>query len=369
MKCPEIDVLQAYMDGELEIGIKKGIETHLGECESCKNRMAVLKENDDFAFAKIKDYRQHFENCSVPSRLQTGLRTHKAAVDNRRVHGCKPKYRRYVAAACAILLLITGLTIEPVGAAISNILSILRVDNVEGITVTLDDMREIQKQLESGQGEISLKKMGSIKVQGGKKRAISKEDAEKLTDIDVAFPTLPSGVIQNINVVDSGTMSFTLDVGNTNRIMKSYGAVKLLPDDIDGKTFKVEFASQVTMSYSINGKQIMILQTKSPELIVPEDVNIEEIYYAVVDMPIIPKRLKSQLKSIKDWKNTLYIPVEESEMEGVDINGAKGYLTKDYGDSEDDYESAVIWYDRGIIYAVSGRTDTGEILEIARSMR
>jgi hypothetical protein len=369
MKCPGNDVLQAYIDGELEIGIRKNIETHLGDCDKCKSQLAVLKENDDFVFAKIKGYRQHFEECSVPSRPQIGVRPQDINMDNKGVFNYMKKYKKFVAAACAALLIITGVTVEPVRAALSNMLSIFRVENMKGITLTLEDMQQIQKNLASGQGEISLDKMGSVKMQGGKSRASSQEDVKNLSDFAVAFPTVTSGTIQNINVVEPGSAEFTLNVKNVNQIMKSYGAAKLLPENIEGKTFKVALASQVTMKYTVNGKQIVILQTKSPELTVPEGVNVDEVYSAVVEMPILPKNLQTQLKSIKDWKNTLYVPVVESEMTGVDINGAKGYMTKDYGDSEDAHETAVIWYNKGVIYAVSGKIEGSEILKIARSMR
>jgi hypothetical protein len=211
--------------------------------------------------------------------------------------------------------------------------------------------------------------MGNIKVQGGQKKVSSKEDVKNITDVTVAFPSVLDGVVPSVNVVEPTAIEFTLKAENVNEIMKSYGAIKLLPANIDGKTFKIDFASQVTMNYSINNKPITIMETKSPEITVPDDVDIDAVYDAVVEMPIIPQRLQSQLKSMKDWKSTLYIPVIESEMTEVNINGAKGYMSKDYGNSEENSESAVIWYDKGIIYAVSGEVDSEELLKIAKSVK
>jgi hypothetical protein len=369
MKCPGNDMLQAYIDGELEIGVRKNIETHLADCDKCKSLLAVLKENDDFVFAKIKNYRQHFEECKVPSSPQPEVKHQDNNMYNKGVFNYMLKYKKLVAAACAALLVTACITVQPVRAAIESALSIFRVENVKGITVTLEDMQKIQKQLLSGQGEISLDKMGSIKMHGGKRRVSSQEDLKNLTDIDVAFPSALSDTVPNIKVVEPASMDFTLNVKNVNQIMKSYGAAKLLPDNIDGKTFKIDFSSQVTINYRVNDKPITILQTKTPQITVPEGVNVDEVYNAVVEMPIIPQDLQAQLKSIKDWKNTLYIPVAKSEMTGVDINGAKGYLSKDFDDSEGTPESAVIWYNNGVICVVSGRIDSDEILKIARSMR
>ncbi|MDD7796316.1 DUF4367 domain-containing protein [Clostridium sp. 'White wine YQ'] len=279
------------------------------------------------------------------------------------------RQKKFVIAVCAALLVTAGITVQPVKAAISSTLSIFRVEKMKGITVTLEDIQQIQQKLSSGKGEISLDKIGSIKMQGGDNRSASQEDVKNLPDIDVEFPSHLGSAIPSINIVEPRSVDFTLNAKNVNQIMKSYGSTKLLPENIDGKTFKVNFTSQVTMNYRINDKLINITQTKSPEIIVPKDVNVDELYNAIIDMPIIPQDLQSQLKSIKDWKNALYIPVVDSKMTQVDINGAKGYMTKDYGNSEGTHESAVIWYDKGVIYVVSGEIENGEILNIARSMR
>ncbi|WP_326512411.1 DUF4367 domain-containing protein [Clostridium intestinale] len=279
------------------------------------------------------------------------------------------KNKKTIALICTAILAVAIINGQTVNAAISKTLSIFRAQDLKGVTVTLDDIQQIQSKLSSGQGEINLEKMGNIKVQGGQKKVSSKEDVKNITDVIVAFPSVLDGVVPSVNVVEPTAIEFTLKAENVNEIMKSYGATKLLPANIDGKTFKIDFASQVTMNYSINNKPITIMETKSPEITVPDDVDIDAVYDAVVEMPIIPQRLQSQLKSMKDWKNTLYIPVIESEMTEVNINGAKGYMSKDYGNSEENSESAVIWYDKGIIYVVSGQVDSEELLKIAKSVK
>jgi len=279
------------------------------------------------------------------------------------------KNKKTIALICTAILAVAIINGQTVNAAISKTLSIFRAQDLKGVTVTLDDIQQIQSKLSSGQGEINLEKMGNIKVQGGQKKVSSKEDVKNITDVTVAFPSVLDGVVPSVNVVEPTAIEFTLKAENVNEIMKSYGATKILPANIDGKTFKIDFASQVTMNYSINNKPITIMETKSPEITVPDDVDIDAVYDAVVEMPIIPQRLQSQLKSMKDWKSTLYIPVIESEMIEVNINGAKGYMSKDYGDSEENSESAVIWYDKGIIYVVSGEVDSEELLKIAKSVK
>ncbi|EHQ89187.1 DUF4367 domain-containing protein [Desulfosporosinus youngiae] len=364
MKCPGNGLLQAYIDGELEIGIRKKIETHLADCDQCQSLLAVLKENDDFVFTKLKNYRQHFEECKVPGSALPGLNHQTINTDNKGVLNPMIKYRKFVAAACAVALVTVCVTVQPVKSAIASALSIFRVQNVKGITLSLKDLQQIENKLSSGQGEISLDKMGSIKRQGGQKRTSSPEEVKNLPDI-VAFPSALDRVIPDVDIVEPESIDFTLNAKNVNQIMKSYGATKLLPDNIDGKTFRVDFASQVTFDYRVDNKSIEITQTKAPQITVPDGVNVDDIYNAVIEMPILPQNLQAQLKSIKDWKTTLYIPDVDAKNTEVDINGAKGYKRT----SADKLHSAVIWYNKGVIYTISGNTDSEEILTIARSMR
>lgn len=312
---------------------------------------------------------QHFEECNVPYSSQPGVKRHNINMNNKGVINNMLKSRKFASAACVALIVTVCITVQPVKAAIASALSIFRVENVKGITVTLEDMQQIQSKLSSGQGEISLDKMGSIKMEGGKKRTSSREDVKKLSDIAVTFPSALSGEIPSINIVEPRSVDFTLNAKNVNQIMKSFGATKLLPDNIDGKTFKIDFASLVKVNYRVNDKLIEIAQTKAPQITVPEGVNVDEVYNAVVEMPIIPEDLQAQLKSIKDWKNTIYIPVVESKMSEVDINGVKGYMASDKSNSANTPQWQVIWYNKGIIYTVSGNIDSNEILNIARSMK
>jgi hypothetical protein len=369
MKCPENDVFQAYMDGELEIGLKKKIEVHLAQCDKCRSRLAILKDNDDFVFNKLQNYSKYFEEQEVPYSTAPIVKDQNRNMNEKGVFQYMFKYRKIIAAACATLLITACITVQPVKAAIANALSIFRVENVKSITVTLKDIQEIQAKLSSGQGEINLDQIGNIKLQGGETRASSPKDIKNLPDIAVALPAVLSNEVPTISVVEPASIEFTLKVQSVNQLMRSFGATKLLPDSLDGKTFKADFPSQVGISYRTNDKLITITETRSPQLTVPEGVDVDEVYNAVVEMPILPEHLQSQLKSIKDWKNTVYIPVVESEMTEVDINGVKGYLSLQKDHASDSQNTWIVWYKEGVIYTVSGNASSDEIINIASSMR
>lgn len=156
---------------------------------------------------------------------------------------------------------------------------------------------------------------------------------------------------------------------NVNQVLKSFGSEKLLPKSIDGSTFKLNMPRFVNLQYNLNGNKVDIVQTKAPELVVPDGVNVDDIYNSMIEMPLIPENIQRQLKSIKDWKNTLYVPVMESNMEEVDINGSKGFVHF-YSNPEGNMSrSSIVWYDNGVIRTIQGQMTKDEVIKLARSLK
>lgn len=373
MKCPDIGMLQAYIDGESDIGLKKNIESHLICCPKCSTAYRKLKGNDDFAFDSITKYKQYTdENFSPASRPFKAASVQSGEVDSKK--GAEQfmsyfyKYRKIAAGICAALVITTCMSIQPVRAAVSNALSIFRVENVKGLNISVDDIQQIQNKLRNKEPEIDLQKFGKIKTIGGQQRQVTLEEAKKVAGLPVLFPAALADTRPGITVIDPSSMEFTLNVDNMNRVLKSFGAQTLLPKSIDGKTFNVNISRTIVMKYNISGRDINIVQTKSPEIVVPEGVDVDQIYDSMVDLPIIPENLQRQLKSIKDWKSTIYIPVIGNETTEVDINGSKGYVFTGNNVSGNTF-SGIVWSDSGVIRSIQGMISKDEIVALARSMK
>lgn len=378
MKCPDIEILQAYIDCELDITLKKDVEFHISTCSKCSEVFNRLKDNDDFAFSKIVSYKQFAEEKFIPSSSVPMPVTFENKNMNykRGVFDFMKKYKRFGAAFCAAAVIVTCITVQPVRSAIASTLSIFRVQKMEGINITLKDLEEISSKLESNQSDINIDKIGNIKHEGGQLKNVEAGEIKNVADFEPLFPSVLEGNKVKASIVEPSSMELTLNVENINQLMKTLGSTKLLPKEIDGKTFFINFSSQVMLDYyndDNNGKYVCIIEMKSPEIKVPSGVNVDEIYGSLVDLPILPKRLQQQLKSIKDWKNTLLVPVVESETEEININGVKAYIS-----SKDDMQnnenssgsySSIIWYKDGIIYGIQGNVSKDEIINIAKSMR
>jgi hypothetical protein len=368
--CLDRGVLQAYIDGELDIVEKKTVEQHLLICPDCRQALDVLKINDDFVFDKINDYKGYFEN-GLPSSgtaAEKNLRSGENSFKLKGVASLMRKYRNVAVAACIIFTLTACLTIKPVRAALSNALMIFRVEDMKTIRLSLHDLEEIRTQIESKAPEINMAKFGKIKLNGGEAENLTSDEIKSIPDFRVAFPKNLTGIIPDVGTVSSSTLDLKLKTANINSVLKSLGSRKLLPEELDGKVFHIHFSRVFKLKYHLgNERQVMLTQLKSPEVEVPGDVDVDELYNALIDLPVFPADLRNQLRSIRDWKNTLYLPVVNGETAEIRINGKKAFIHT--SNRRRQRYTDLVWLDRGIIHTLSGNIEPAEAVNIAGSMK
>ncbi|MGE5328504.1 MAG: DUF4367 domain-containing protein [Deltaproteobacteria bacterium] len=372
MKCFEDGILQAYLDGELEIDTKKQLENHLLVCSKCKDCLNQLKANDDFAFEKINSYKRFtFDNMhSIREPVVSKFKNKLGYTNSKGEQSFMSKYKKLLATACSAAIVVSCISIQPVRAAISNVLSVFRVESIQSVNITLKDLDQIRDKLNNLNSDVSMDKFGRISRHGGELKEISFEEALKLSgNSSKLLPAELSAYTPKITTVEPANIEFNLKVKNINSVLKSIGTQKLLPENIEDKTFYIRFPQQLSFNYKINNKFVDIIQMKSPEIEVPEGVSEDEIYECLINLPILPDNIKNQLKSINDWKSTLYIPVLKEKSEEVDINGCKGYLSSDINNHTEKSTSYLIWYNNGIIYGMVGDMDKAELLKIANSIK
>jgi hypothetical protein len=390
MKCPSAGILQSMLDGELDIGLKKQTEQHLQQCPACKCSYDALKGNDDLVFTGIQPYREYFESengepfarkifgkpASIgvfPSYVNSALPGNRNSMKgwNIMLNWIK-KNHKLAAAACLILVLLVSVTVQPIRAAISNALTIFRVEKIKGITFTMEDIQKIQDQINQKNPNISMDQLGSMKMTGGENKQISLSEAAVPGDFQLMVPQNLTGSEPSVTQVDPARVEFTLKVNAVNELMKSFGASKLLPDSIDGKTVAVNMARQVEMIWQTGQSAVYLTETAKPSLEVPSDVDVDQIHDALLELPILPDNLKSQLKGITDWKNTLYFPIVGEVSEEVTINGRTAWIysngTADSGDPDANLRSSLVMIVDNTICALSGDMDKAELIALAQSL-
>ena len=231
MKCPNIALLQSYIDCELEIDEKKKLEAHISVCSDCSASLAELRENDDFSFEKLSGYRQFFEN-GLETRQKPPAPVSEPVIETKQPKGVSYymiKYKKSISAACAVLAMTLCVTIQPVRAAISNALMVFRVENVKGFSISLNDIQQIKNKLANHEAEIDMNKLGKVKSTGGSRKKITVQELEGLKDFKVLQPKSFSGTAPEVTTIEPASVEFTLNTSNVNNVLKSLGAAKPLP--------------------------------------------------------------------------------------------------------------------------------------------
>lgn len=362
MKCPSEGKLQAYIDKELSKIEKEEIEMHIFLCEKCKETYKSLNDLNDFTVNKIADYSKSNNESHInikPINIKD-IKQKKGVLEM-----IKP-YKKFAIAACAALAITTCVKVQPIQAAISNAVSIFRVQNIKSVNVSLNDMKKLQEGLQSRKSDIQIENLGNVKYSGGKNKVLTLDEAKKELSFTAAIPQNTQGLaLHQVNIDEASKIDFTVNVQNVNQILQSLGGKTLLPKKLDGKTFTFDFSSRLGLYYkdTENKKNLFISQWKSPEITAPNDVNVDEIVNCISDLSILPSDLQKQIKSMKDIKNTLYVPNIDNKMEEINVDGVKVML---YADGN--YTSA-IFVKNGVLFDLNGDIDKNSVIQIIKSLR
>ncbi|OAT79951.1 anti-sigma factor family protein [Desulfotomaculum copahuensis] len=446
--CPDEGKLQAYLDGELTAGDAPAVETHLASCPRCRRRLVVLAENSRFASDHLIPYLCSRERKNTgPARAgletmldgrpgQTGgnaganagadcmalitpntvLRSGGAAPDRispappgrrkniRGVMNNMGKYKKWAVAAGLVLALSVAMSFSSVRSFAGELLTIFRVEQVQAVTINPQDMAQLQRAFENGNGRVDVNNLGRFEVTGKPQmeRDVTLAAAQMAAGFPVRLPAAPAGYGPPRLAVQSGsTVKLTLDTERANSLLKSLGSKQLLPDSLNGRTFSMQVPAGVVAEYPSTGgrgESLIVAQGRSPELSVPPGTDVEAVRRALLAIPALPENLRQQLAAVSDWQHTLLVPVPQGSAQQVQVNGVQGIFIKpaaansEPGNKEtvgspfvsthsyrpdspqyrskDVSASALIWQHNGMVYAIGGpRLNQTEALNLAAQMK
>ncbi|MBI6874510.1 anti-sigma factor family protein [Clostridium aciditolerans] len=365
MKCPSGGSIQSYIDGELNDVEMKEIEMHLFECEKCKEIYKELNSVNSFAMGKLQDYKKEFDINNIKTgNMNIEVKNKKGAFKDMK------RYKKIATAACAALVLTTCVTVEPIRASVINAVSIFRAKDIKSVNISLDDVKKLEKALEDHKTDINIDKIGKVNFQGGEEKTVTMEEAKKTLPFTISVPkNIPEKNTESIVINAPSKIDFTLNVENVNQLLKSLGGKKVFPKDLDGKTFSLNMAGTLNIRYkdAANDKYINITESKVPEIIAPAEANVDEIFNALSELSVLPPEMQKQLKSMKDWKSTLYVPNVGNQLEELNIDGMKAVGS--FENNNGNKSSSILILNDGVLVNINGNVDKNEMLEIAKSMR
>jgi len=354
MKCPDEGTLLGYLDRELSPEEQRAVRQHLDYCQECGGLLRELEDHLDFSRERLGVLFEASQSAEVSGqdRVWASL---QPVIRPRKRGKMYMNLKRWSVAA--VVVLVVGITayVPSFRTAVADMLQVFRAEKIETVTLSAQDIRDIQNALDAGSTNIDMKNFGRIETNGEPvERKLTRDELNSLP----FRPLLPAGREGDYSLVQNPSVEITPRVDNVNRLLKSLGSQDLMPQALDGKTFTVTMADTFMADYS----DFRLMEGTSPELQVPPGVDMKEVLRPLITLPIWPQGVREQLATIDDLEHTLVIPGEK--VEKVSVQGTTGVISRDGGQAE------LIWQKDGLFYILSDKSwGKADLLAIAESMQ
>lgn len=167
---------------------------------------------------------------------------------------------------------------------------------------------------------------------------------------------------------DAGYASITMNVAAVRTVSQLLGLPAdwlPSPSEADTVTITLDVPASGMVGWRSGFDTLMVGQIGTPDLDVPEGVDLDLLGDAIVDDPRIPAELADQLRAIDDWDQTLPVPVpDNAEYQDIMIGDHHGFALTMH-----DEGGVVVWETGGTMHVVAGSLDIDELIDLAESMQ
>ncbi len=238
----------------------------------------------------------------------------------------------------AFLIVAVMIFVQPVRSFALDVLNVFRVSDVKTVKITVTDMQEAMNTLKTLETENAdlIAKHQDAHANGVKAEAPHSEFVNLITkdkpevkqlesakDFKAFKLRLPQELESQkpvLSAVDPFEIKFSLNVDPINDVLKLLKS-KPLSSDLN----KVEMSVQVPGSVVAKYDDLLFFATQKPALQAPENAK-KEIHNLVVNSPLIPTNIRTQLAEIDIDSSDVYLPVLVGVGREVDLGGRMGYI-------------------------------------------
>jgi hypothetical protein len=190
--------------------------------------------------------------------------------------------------------------------------------------------------------------------------------------LETPDPALLPGVDKTprIQVMPGQEVRFTIEKARADAYLKSTGRTDIsVPSTLDGATLVVSIPTAAVLEYGgTAGSKDALVIGQAGELVVDVEggkVSLEEMRDWL--LTVVPSDVARQLKDIKNWNDTLPIPVpiDKVNWTAASFQNNPGLLLNDNSGAG----SAAIWHARGHLYGVAGSLKAVDLQKIADSLK
>ena len=361
MRHPTEGVLRRLLDEPASV--PDSDREHVANCQQCLSELAAAREDAAFVNAALaSDGGSDVDLAAAWSRLSTAAAAtgpERAAVP-RRAGRSRELLRRPVVAAFAVAVVLTGAGT----AAANDWFQIFATEEIAPVSISAADLITLP----------DLSAYGDIEVTGeGEPHEVADAAAaEDETGLDVPEVTeLPQGVSGEplYEVVDEVTATFTFSAERAAEAAAEAGeTLPPPPPGLDGSQVRLNAGPGLALVWSSEVADVpaLIVGRAVAPTAFSSGVPYETVRDYLLSLPGLPDDVAAQLRTFTADGSTLPLPVPADEVttSPAEVDGVPATVLV----TRDQSLAAVLWVDDGVVTAVAGALDAGEVLAIAEDL-
>jgi hypothetical protein len=379
--CPDPGSWRAWLDREEHV---PDLAPHLDSCATCREVVADLR----FNATTVTEALRGVSPTRLPSAAETAMARERlawrrrqpaaAALEKIPVNRFSSTPWRLTASGLAAAMVVSVLVaFTPEGrTAAAGFLAQFRSQQVAAIEVSPQSQIEIQRTMNAlGNLGTIQSPAGGVRGNPGADRTATLAEAAQQIGFPIQVPdprTLPAGMdpTPRVEVMPAQQIRFTFDKAKAAEyFLRTRRTPEVsLPDKFDGATLVVSIPNAVLLQYSGQNSSQALVIGQSGELVVDVQgkVTLDELRDFLLSLPGLPKETTDQLRMIRNWNQTLPVPIPTDKMnwKSETFKGNQGLLLND----NTGVGSAAIYQSGGHMYGLAGSLKATDLKRIADSL-
>lgn len=366
--------LQAYLDGELAPDLRERIHQHLERCTRCLARLAALSGERHWIGDQIASTAPGALEAPRPQRALTKIYKQQDGGIETMFSKLTKRQRRALVGVLAVLMIVGSLTFAPVRAWASEFLGIFRVERFVVVNADQERFEELEDVLseEDFMGEFEI-----IQDPGEPYEVASLAEAAEVVGFEPRTIEGADYAAPRIDVMGQGMVNVTPDVEMIRGVFEAMELdPSLIPDNVDGQPFTITLPATVVQTWEREDRQpVTLVQAVSPEVDIPNDVDVEALGEAMLQLFGMTPEEAERLSQTIDWTTTLVMPIPQdlANVQEISVDGVTGLLftsrwQEQDGDEYHHRNVALLWQHGGVVTVLQG-SDDEQVLDLVNSLR
>jgi hypothetical protein len=362
------------MDQELNGNQSEQIKEHLRRCPDCAGRLVTFQQCAKVVNTSME--RLAPTPRDLPRAPQQAFQQFSKI--RKEIPPTMFTKRSFWAFLGVVAVLALALSITPVRAWASSMLSLFRVQQVTVISFDPQAAREGRENLSNREDVIRQVFEDNLEiVEQGKVQSFN--SADEAAQVTGFVPRLP---VQNETAqyyVKPGMLAnFTIDQPTLQALIDAANVDMRIPNSMDGKVVTFDVPTSLVVVYgdcpigddptSLPDGCASLVQVPSPSVNAPEGLDVPKMGEAMLQFlgysPEEARRLSERI----DWTTTLILPIPQGEgiaYQDVTADGVPAtFLTH-----EDSQDYILIWVKNGVLFALQGEGSLADAQAVVATLQ